>query len=130
MVGYVMLYYGMLCYVMICYGMVWYVMITAFYNNMSYVMTCYIAAGCYVNCVLGYDKIRYVNMLHVLWCTFYTRTTIKQNRNTGYPALDPTKNKYFSVFGWETNVFMLFMLFMFFSKLFMFVFCFYVFVRL
>ena len=26
----------------------------------------------------------------------------KQNRNTGYPALDPTTNKYLSGSGWET----------------------------
>ena len=41
---------------------------------MSIVMTCYIAAGCYINCVLGYDDIYIyiycVNMLHVFSCTF------------------------------------------------------------
>ena len=40
------------------------------------VMTCYIAAGCYVNCVLGYDDICYVNVLHVLSCTFLHESNI------------------------------------------------------
>ena len=56
---------GSLAYLMLCY-----VMSTALYVIMCYVMTSYIAAGCYVNCVLGCDNIRYVNMLHVLSCTF------------------------------------------------------------
>ena len=29
----------------------------------------------------------------------------KTNRNTGYPALDPTANKYLSGSGWEISVF-------------------------
>ena len=66
----------MLCYVMLCYGMLYYVMLTALYNNMCYVMTCYIAEGCYVNCVLDYDDICYVNMLHVLSCTFLHKNNI------------------------------------------------------
>ena len=82
--------------------MLWYVMLTALYNNMCYVMTCYIAAGCYVNCVLGYDNICYVNMLHVLSCTFFTQNThLNKNINTRYPAFDPTANKYLSGSGWE-----------------------------
>ena len=54
-----------ICYVTVCYGM-----LTALCNNRCYVMTCYTVAGCYVNCVLGYDTICYVNMLHLLSCTF------------------------------------------------------------
>ena len=54
-----------ICYVMVCYGM-----LTALCNNRCYAMTCYIVAGCYVNCVLGYDKICYDNMLHIFACTF------------------------------------------------------------
>ena len=50
--------------------MLCYVMLTALYKHMCYVMTCHIAAGCYVNCVLGYDNTCYLNMLHVLSCTF------------------------------------------------------------
>ena len=46
--------------------MLWYVMLAALYNNTCYVMTRYIVAVCYVNCVLGYDNICYVHMLHVL----------------------------------------------------------------
>ena len=57
---------------MLCYDMV-----TALCNKRCYVMTCYIVAGCYVNCVLGYDNICYVNKLHVLSCIFfYTRNNI------------------------------------------------------
>ena len=48
-----------------------------------------------------------------------------KNANTGYPALDPTANKYLSGSGWEMMYFCFFV-FLFFSKLFMFV-CFYVF---
>ena len=32
-------------------------------NICQHSITCYIAAGCYVNCVLGYDQICYDNML-------------------------------------------------------------------
>ena len=39
------------------HAMLCYVILTAVYNNMCYAMTCYIAAGCYVDCVLGYDNI-------------------------------------------------------------------------
>ena len=54
-------------------------MLTALYNNMCYGMTCYIAAGWYADCVLGYDNICYVNMLHVLSCTFaHEKQTFKQ----------------------------------------------------
>ena len=35
----------------------------------------------------------------------------KQNRNTGYPALDPTTNKYISGSGWETMYMLLFFCF-------------------
>ena len=83
----------MLCYVMLCYVMLCYVMLTALYNNMCYVMTCCIAAGCYVNCVLGYDNIFYVNMVHVLSCTFsHEKQHLNKHRTTGYPAVDPTAN--------------------------------------
>ena len=69
---------------------------------MSIVMTCYIAAGCVANCVLGYDNICYVNMLHVFSCTLFAREKhLNKNINTGYPALDPTANKYLSGSGWE-----------------------------
>ena len=51
-----------ICYVMVCYGM-----LTALCNNRCYVMTCYIVAGCYVNCVLGYDNICYANMLPIYY---------------------------------------------------------------
>ena len=45
-------------------------------NICQHSITCYIAAGCYVNCVLGYDKIRYANMLYVLSCTFLQQINI------------------------------------------------------
>ena len=48
----------------------------------------------------------------------------KNNKNTGYPALDPTANKYLSGSGWEIMYFC-FLCLMFFSKLFMFFVCFY-----
>ena len=51
--------------------------VTALYNNMCYDMTRYIDAGCYVNRVLGYDNICYVNMLHVLSCTFLHENNIQ-----------------------------------------------------
>ena len=82
--------------------MLCYVMLTALYTNMCYDMTCYIAAGSYVNCVLGYDNICYVHMLHVFSCTsLHEDKQLNNNRNTGYPALDPTANKYMSGSGWE-----------------------------
>ena len=34
------------------------------------------------------------------------RKTLKKNRNTGYPDLDPTANKYLSGSGWEISVFL------------------------
>ena len=34
-----------------------------------------------------------------------SRKQTKQHRNTGYPALDPTANKYLSGSGWEISVF-------------------------
>ena len=81
-------------------------MLSALYNNMCYVMTCYIAAGCYVNCVLGYDDICNVKMLHVLSCTFlHEKQRLNKNKHTGYLALDPTANKYFSGSGWEIMYF-------------------------
>ena len=102
--------YIMLC--MLCYVMLCYVMLTASYNNMCYVMICCIAAGCYVNCVLGYEHICYFNMLHVLSCTFLHEKHIStKTNNTGYPALDPTANKYLSGLGWECISVVLFLLF-------------------
>ena len=104
---------------MLCYDMV-----TAL-CNMCYVTTCYIVAGCYVNCVLGYDNICYVNMLHVLSCTFLHEIKhLNNNRHTGYPALDPTANKYLSGSGWEIMHFVVSIDFMFLSKLFFFHLCF------
>ena len=88
-------------------------MLTALYNNMCYVMTCYIAAWCYVNCVLGYAHICYVNLLHVLSCTFLhdkQQQHLNNNRHTGYPALDSTGNIYFSGSGWEIMYLCLFCL--------------------
>ena len=35
---------------------------------------------------------------------------LKQNRNTGHPALDPTANRCLSGSGWGKNVFLLFLL--------------------
>ena len=65
-------------------------------------MLCYV----YVNCVLGYEHICQVNMLHVFSCTFLHENNIQtKTNNTGYPALDPTANKYLSGSGWEISVF-------------------------
>ena len=86
-------------------------------------MLCYV----YVNCVLGYEHICYVNMLHVLSCTFLHENNIStKTNNTGYPALDPTANKYLSGSGWEIMIFCVvmfscFSVFLFFSKLVLFV---------
>ena len=107
--------------------MLWCVMLIALYNNLCYAMTCYIAAGCYVNCVLGYDHICYVNMLHVLACTFFTREQqhLSTNITTGYAALDPTADEYLSGSGWEIMYVCCVcccLYVVFFSKLFMFVF--------
>ena len=78
--------------------------------NICYVMLCYV----YVNCVLGYEHICYVNMLHVFSCTFLHENNIQtKTNNTGYPALDPTANKYLSGSGWEISVFLF--LYMFFD---------------
>ena len=82
--------------------MLWYVMLTALYNNRCYVMTCCFAARCYINCVWGYDNIYYANMLHILSCIFLQQKKhLIKNRNTRYPAFDPTANKYLSGSGWE-----------------------------
>ena len=94
-----MLRYVVLCYVMLCTDMLCCVVLTALYNNRCGVMTCYVAAGCYVTCVLYYDHMCYDTMLHVLSCTF---VYAKHNTNhTGYPALDPTNNEYISGSSWE-----------------------------
>ena len=37
--------------------------------------------------------------------------TNSNNINTGYPALDPTANKYLSGSGWEISVFFVFLCF-------------------
>ena len=50
----------------------------------------------------------------------------RQNRNTGYPALDPTANKYLSGSGWEISVCFVFSVFL----VVLFVLLLYVFVRL
>ena len=41
-----------------------------------------------------------------------TKKNKKANRNTGYPALDPTANKYISGSGWEIFVFLYMSVFM------------------
>ena len=73
-------------------------------------MLCYV----YVNCVLGYEHICQVNMLHVFSCTFLHENNIQtKTNNTGYPALDPTANKYLSGSGWEISVVFCFVLYVF-----------------
>ena len=51
-----------------------------------------------------------------------------KNINTGYPALDPTANKYLSGSGWEIMILCLFYVFL--EAVYVFVLCLYVFFRL
>ena len=83
-------------------------MLIALYNHMCDVMTCYIAAVCYVNCVLGYDKICYVNMLHVLSCTFLHEKTFKQKQTYRISSPGPDRENIFLRFRLGNNVFMFF----------------------
>ena len=95
------------------------------------IMTCCIAAGCYVNCVLGYDNICNVNMLHVLSCTFLhdkdfqTKTEIQDIQ----PSTRPRTNLY-QVPAGKQIVFMVFLCFMFSRSCVFVVLLLYVFVRL
>ena len=46
----------------------------------------------YVNCVLGYEHICQVNMLHVFSCTVFHKNNIStKTNNTGYPAHEPPR---------------------------------------
>ena len=74
-------------------------------DNICNVRTMIICYNGYVNCVLGYERLCYLNMLHVLSCTFLHENNIyTKTNNTGCPALDPTANKYLSGSGWDISV--------------------------
>ena len=82
-------------------------------------MLCYV----YVNCVLGYEHICQVNMLHVFSCTFLHKNNIQtKTNNTGYPAHEPPRKINISK-GLAGRF--LFFLFFLFSFEFFFFFCFY-----
>ena len=107
--------------------MLWYVMLAALYNNMCYVMTDYIAAGCYVNCVLGYGNICYGNILHVLPCTFLHEENIQ--KQTGIQDIQPSTRPRITISQvpagkWYISVCLMFLRF---SRSFLCVFCLHVF---
>ena len=86
-----------------------------------------LSPACFLT-TLQYTKIHGKESLGIIFPTSLTFPTFCKE-STGYPALDPTANKYLSGSGWEIYVFSVFLFF--FEFLFMFcVMCLYVFVRL
>ena len=56
--------------------------------------------SCYI-CFVVVSVFTWVKQIWYDLLEFTTRKYFNKNRNTGYPALDPTKNKYLSGSGWE-----------------------------
>ena len=78
---------------------------------MSYPPPCFLTT-------LQYTKLHGIESLGIIFSTFPEKLkktrrnrknskTNSNNINTGYPALDPTANKYLSGSGWEISVFLM-----------------------